>query len=218
MKRQSQSGQATMELMIGIIALVVIMVGIVTFGEGGYHWLSSVNEAANSAWVQSIAANSGSAAGTPEPFIKTWDNSFASSQFAQQTDAQGLGIGYMPDGSTSVLQYNFKDAQVLGTAAQFNTIAKQILDQSIAGNPYIAYLDSTETYLKSQPLFAQAVAQPTTTGWLIGQSSHVFKPGQIDRGYGTPVDFGTALQNFVYGAGSLNLQSQVFLPPISGLQ
>ena len=213
MKRQSQTGQAMMELLVGIIAFVVILVGIVTFGEGGYHWLTSMNEAAGMAWGQAISPNSVTMAQStaPQAFIQTWNNTSGSSPMLQ-----GLGLGYLPGTSTSVLQYNFQDAQVGGSPGAFNLTAKQMLCQSIAGNPSIDYSTYTEPYLRSQPVFAQALQQSGTSGWLIGQSTHVFKLGRIDRGYGTPVDFGSALQALVYGKSSINMQSQVFLPPLSG--
>ena len=213
MKQRLHSGQASVELMIGIIAFVVIMVGIITFGEGGYHWLTSVNEAAALAWNQAISPNSGSMAGTPEPFIQDWSNNSGSSPMLQ-----GLGLGYLPGTQTSVLRYNFQDRQVAGSPAVFNYVAGQMLNASIAGNPYINYGAYAEPYLKSQPQFQQALSQSTTGGWLIGDSTQVLKLGWIDRGYGTPVEFGTALQTMVYGADRLNLRSQVFLPPLSGLQ
>ncbi|OHE75228.1 MAG: hypothetical protein A2107_00825 [Verrucomicrobia bacterium GWF2_62_7] len=61
--------------------------------------------------------------------------------------------------------------------------------------------------------------QTTTSGWLIGQSTHQFALGRIDRQDGNgAVEFGSALQSLVYGRDSLNLQSQVFLPPITNVQ
>ncbi len=204
-----------MELMIGIIAFVVIMVGIVTFGEGGYHWLSSINEAATMAWSQSISPSSSGFGSSEQTFIRTWNNTSGSSAMLQ-----GLGLGYLPGTSTSVLQYNFQDTQMIGSSATFNSIAQQMLNLPFAGNPYIAYLDypAKKPFLTSQQVFAPALQQSGTSGWLIGESTHIFKLGQIDRGYGTPVDFGTALQSLVYGRSSIDMQSQVFLPPLTGLQ
>lgn len=199
-----------MELLVGIIALMVILVCIITFGEGGYHWLSSMNEAAAQAWGQAVLPNSATIAQStaPQAFIQTWNNTSGSAQRMQE-----LGL--------DSLNYNFQDTQVAGNPTVFDNTARQILSQSIAGNPYIDYLNYTQPYLRSQPVFAQALGQANTSGWLIGQSTATtdrFALGKIDRGTGPVVDFGNGLQTLVYGRDTLYLRSSVFLPPLSGLQ
>lgn len=201
-----------LELLIGIIAMVAILVGIITFGEGGFHWLSSMNEAAGLAWSQAISPNSAATAqnSAPQAFIKDWDNDF----YRNSRRMQELGL----DG----VSYTVGDTQTQGSRAAFNATAQQVLNQSIAGNPYIEYQNYTASYLRSQPVFAQALGQTDTSGWLIGESTpntDRFALGRIDRGNGMVVDFGSGLQALVYGPTTLlYLRSHVFLPPLSGLQ
>ena len=202
------------ELLIGLIALMLILVGIVTFGEGGYHWLSAMNEAAAAAWSSSITPNRPTVSAS---FIGDWANTSGSS-----TMLQNLGIGYLPGTSTSVLQYNFQDTQVSGSSAAFNSTAQTMLSRQIAGDPnYIDYQNFTRPYLKSQPVLAQALQQTTTGGWCFGQSTSStdrFALGKIDRGNGFVVDFGSGFQSLVYGQDTLYLRTSVYLPPITGLQ
>lgn len=204
-----------LELLLGIIAFVVILVGIVAFGEGGYHWLTSVTEASRDAWAMAINSQNGTSGTVQQPYIGDWNNTSGSS-----TMLQGLGLGYLPGTSTSVLQYNFQDTQMGGSPAAFNSTAQQVLCQSMAGNRYIDYGSYTEPYLPSQKQFAQALQQSTTGGWMVGMSPvHTFALGQINRGNGQPVvDFGYALQNLVYGHSPISMQSQMVLPPLSNLQ
>lgn len=214
MKRISQAGQAMAELLIGIIAMIAILIGIITFGEGGYHWLSTMNEAAALAWIQAVSPNSASLAQTTvQPFLRTWDNADGSSRRMQE-----LGLGLLPDG-TGVLQYNFHDTQVTGSRTVFNSTAREVMSQPIAGNPnYIDYLNYTQPYLRSQPVFSRAVGETGTSGWIMQSSTHRFALGRIDRGYDTPVDFGNGFQRLFYNRDWVDMQSFVFLPPLSGLQ
>lgn len=207
------------EFLVGIIGLIAIMICIITFGEGGFHWLSAVNEAASQAWTQAVSPNSATLAqsSTPQAFIQTWNNDSGSSQRMQD-----LGLGYLPNSSTSVLQYNFQDVLVTGNSSPFTTTAREVLSQPLAGDPnYVDYLNYTRTYLRSQPVFSRALGQSGTSGWLIGQSTATtdrFALGKIDRGNGTVVDFGNGFQKLIYAKDTLYLRSTVFLPPLTGLQ
>jgi hypothetical protein len=217
MKHKRKIGQAMLELLIGILALMSIFVCIITFGEGGYHWLSSLNEASAVAWGQAVSPNSAALAqaSAPQPFINDWINTSGGSQRMQE-----LGLGYLPNSSTSVLQYNFQDVLVPGSPATFNATAQQVLGRPlVGGTDYVDYLNYTRPYLQSQPLFSRALGQTTTSGWLLGQSTHRFALGRIDRQDGNGViDFGSGLQALIYNRDSIDMQSQVFLPPLCGLQ
>ncbi|MFA6562127.1 MAG: hypothetical protein WCV00_09505 [Verrucomicrobiia bacterium] len=209
MKRQLQTGQAMLELLVGIIAMIVILVGIITFGEGGYHWLTSMTEAAGTAWGQAISDSSVTLAqaSAPQQVLQTWVNNSGQTQRMRE-----LGLDNM--------NYTFQDVAVSGDASAFYATARQTLNESVAGGTYIDYLNYTAPYLQIQPVFSRAFNnQTTTSGWLIGQSTHRFALGRIDRQDGNGVvEFGSALQSLVYGRDSINLQSQVFLPPITNVQ
>jgi len=198
-----------MELLVGIIAMIVLLVGIITFGEGGFHWLTSMTEAAGTAWGQAISDNSVtmSQATAPQQVLQTWANTSGQTQRMRE-----LGLDN--------LNYTFQDVAVAGDASAFYTTAQRTLNQSIAGGTYIDYLNYNAPYLQSQPVFARAFGnQASTSGWLIGLSTHRFALGRIDRQDGNGVvEFGSALQQLVYGRDSINLQSQVFLPPITNVQ
>lgn len=198
-----------LELLVGIIAMVVIFVSIVTFGEGGYHWLTSMTEAAGTAWGQAISDNSVAIAqaSAPQQVLQTWINTSGQTQRMQE-----LGLDN--------LNYTFQDVALAGNSSAFYTTARQTLNESIAGGTYIDYLNYTAPYLQSQPVFSQAFNnQTTTSGWVIGQSTHTFALGRIDRQDGNGViEFGSALQRLVYGRDSINLQSTVYLPPIARVQ
>lgn len=198
-----------MELVVGIIAMIVILVGIVTFGEGGYHWLTSMTEAAGTAWEQAISDSSVTLAqvSAPQQIIQTWVNTSGQTQRMRELGMENLN-------------YTFQDVAVTGDASTFYATARQTLNESIAGGTYIDYLNYVEPYLKSQPVFSRAFNnQAATSGWLIGLSSHRFALGRIDRQDGNGVvEFGSAVQDLIYGSSSINLQSQVFLPPITNVQ
>lgn len=198
-----------LELLVGIIAMIVILVGIISFGEGGYHWLSSMTEAAGTAWPLAISDSSATQAqsSAPQQVLQTWVNTSGQTQRMRE-----LGLDNM--------NYTLQDVAVAGNPSAFYATARQVLNESISGGTYVDYLGYSGSYLKSQPIFLQAFNnQTTTSGWLIGESSHTFALGRIDRqdGKGT-VEFGSALQSLVYGRSSINLQSRVFLPPITNVQ
>lgn len=198
-----------LELLVGIIAMIAILVGIITFGEGGYHWLTSMTEAAGSAWTQAISDNSLalSQSSGQQQVIQTWVNTSGQSQRMRE-----LGLGN--------INYTFQDQMVSGNPSAFYATARQTLNESVAGGTYIDYLNYGAPYLRSQPIFAQAFNnQTTSSGWLIGESTHTFALGRIDRQDGNGVvEFGSAVQQLIYRRDSINLQSQVFLPPISKVQ
>lgn len=196
-----------LELLVGIIAMVVIFVAIITFGEGGYHWFTSMTEAAGVAWGQAISDNSVASAQTSAQVLQTWVNTSGQTQRMQE-----LGLGN--------LNYTFQDVALAGNSSAFYTTAREVLNESIAGGTYIDYLNYTAPYLQSQPVFSRAFNnQTTTSGWVFGQSTHTFALGKIDRHDGNGViEFGSALQRLVYGRDSIELQSTVYLPPIAKVQ
>ncbi len=197
------------ELLVGIIAMIVILVGIISFGEGGYLWLSSMTEAAGTAWTQAISDGSATLAqsSAQQQVLQTWVNTSGQTQRMRE-----LGLGN--------LNYTLKDTAVITDPSAFYATARQTLNESISGGTYADYLNYSRSYLTIQPVFSQAFNnQTTSSGWLIGESSRTFALGRIDRqdGNGT-VEFGSALQSLIYGRSSINLQSQVFLPPITNVK
>ncbi|MCX7824068.1 MAG: hypothetical protein N2689_00730 [Verrucomicrobiae bacterium] len=60
-----QAGQAMAEMVVALVAMVVIMVGIITFGDGGYQYVRSILEMSGSASQEAIDPNS---VGTPVNF------------------------------------------------------------------------------------------------------------------------------------------------------
>lgn len=58
------------EMILALLAMVVIMVGIVTFGEGGYHQIASMLTALSDA---SQGAIMGASSGETYPLIQDWD-------------------------------------------------------------------------------------------------------------------------------------------------
>ena len=191
-----------MELLAGIVALIVVMVGIITFGEGGYHWLSSMVEAAANAGEQAISDQSVGTAGT-QPFVMDWDK------------------------GKDDLAYTMDDKRTDGDWKAFLDIAQNSLSPSSPQTPprikYMEYDNTHNTYTYNiLNNFVSKLDATTTQGWLIGQSlpnQHQWALGRIDRQDGrAPIDFGDAFQSLVYGSDSIKLQSEVYLPPLSNLQ
>jgi len=230
MKRLSCSGQAMLELLMGIIALLVILVGIVTFGEAGYYWLSATTEAAGDAWTQVINEANMQGAGRRAPplplqqLVSTWGQSLSSIDIQNQNNF-GTGFNYtMRDQKT----YYNGDPFFDGATGQrgINEILSPTSGLS-ATNYCVNYRLYDPTYVqRNLALLVPGGSQNDANMFLMGSSRNYDRLtlGRIGRQDGmTGSDYrGTSgrspLQVLVYDQDSFDMHTDVYLPPIANVQ
>jgi hypothetical protein len=190
-RRRSRGGQAMMELLVGIIALVVILVGIVQLGEGGFQQLNTIFAALRDASQNAI---SGQASGTPYMMIQDW-----------------------ADGRDQ-LAYTADDQAVYVASSSFYNLARNALSEPVDYPAYAPYQQFGQYNFASR---LDPGAMTTSGWAIPGLSSRdlttggVYEHEQPDAQ--TPsVQFGDALQRLVYDSDKITVRSEVYLPPLSG--
>jgi hypothetical protein len=179
------------EMILALLAMVVIMVGIVTFGEGGYHQIASMLTALSDASQGAIA---GTSSGETYPLIQDWDAG---------TDNRN----YTPD-----------DRANYTGQSSFYTTSRTALSQTGNGQPldYPNYNLGVPPF-DQHNLATQIPSGAVTGGWSTpGIDSRNMTLGGIERG-SERVDFGDALQRLVYGADKISIRNEVYWPVLSNL-
>ncbi len=188
---RSRAGQAMAELVLALVAMVVIMVGIVTLGEGGYHQIASMFIALRDA---SEGAILGVSSGETYPLIQDWD-------------AGSDDRNYTPDDR----------ANYTGQSSLY-TISRTTLSQVGNGQPldYPNYTLGVAAF-DQHNLTTQIPNGAVTGGWSTpGVDSRNLTLGSIERG-SERVEFGNALQRLVYGADKITIRNEVYWPQLSNL-
>jgi len=187
----AQAGQAMAEMVLALVAMVVIMVGIVTLGEGGYHQIASMLTALSDA---STGAILGASSGETYPLIQDWD-------------AGSDNRNYTPD-----------DRAIYTGQSSFYTLSRSALSQTGNGRPldYPNYNLGNPPFDQNN-LTTQIPNGAVTGGWSTpGIDSRNISAGDIERG-SERVDFGDALQRLVYGADKITIRNEVYWPVLSNL-
>ncbi|MBI5394744.1 MAG: hypothetical protein HZA91_05535 [Verrucomicrobia bacterium] len=188
---RSRAGQAMAEMVLALVAMVVIMVGIVTLGEGGYHQIASMLAALRDA---STGAILGASSGETYPLVQDWD-------------AGADNRNYTPD-----------DRANYTSQASLYTTSRTALSQVGNGQPfdYPNYNLGIQQF-DQHNLTTQIPNGAVTGGWSTpGIDTRDLTLGGIERG-SERVEFGNALQRLVYDADKITIRNEVYWPQLSNL-